>query len=381
MRPSASPSRCSTCNAPPEKRAAPSARPPDRNPLWSQLATGVPTVQTQVAPKNLLQKQEDETNSNENFLVLLPETGLHLKATPSNASDNFPGDLAMSGDIVIIKNTGGAATYKNVRDGTWAWIEIPGKSSPDPKYPTLHGFIETRFIAGMRTGPATVTPQKPPGPYNDCKDSPTDPKYSVIKNGSSSSDYQNEIDRLEKARGECPDWGGSIDARVKSLQKYKAERGNSTLADCSFSMTFDGLALDCGPGGNFLAVSGEKKTDGSGEYFDYSAKAQQQPGGPIPEGVYWLNPDELKDLGVRRLLDKNSWPEKAWGSHAITIHPFETTPTFGRGGFFIHGGEIAGSIGCIDVTNNMDKVADAVDDVDRCKIKLTIAYRSARMPA
>ena len=38
----------------------------------------------------------------------------------------------------------------------------------------------------------------------------------------------------------------------------------------------------------------------------------------------------------------------AWGNYRITIHPFTTTETYGRGGFFIHGGDQLGSAGCID---------------------------------
>jgi Domain of unknown function (DUF4157) len=327
-----------------------------------------------------LQRQDAGGTASEPFLVKLPPDGIHLKVLPSLSADNFPGDRAMNEDIVTIKNTGGAATYRKVKDGTWSWIEIPGKRSPDRNYPMLHGFIETRYIANMTIGPLEQQ-QKKTGPYNDCNDSPLDQKYSIVGEGDSSEKYQHEIDRLEQAKKICPDWGSSIDGRLKALRTFKLERGNSMLADCGLALKFDGVELDCGTGGTFLAVSGEERTDAQGKYFDYSPDAQRKPGGPIPEGVYWLNPEELKNLSWRRLKDKTSWPEIGWGSHAITIHPFETTPTFGRGGFFIHGGAVPGSIGCIDVTNNMDKVAGAIDGTEDCKIKLTVQYRSVRIPA
>lgn len=339
-------------------------------------------VQQSSESLGLIQRQPAGLPTAEPFLVKLPDDGVYLKATPSLMADNFPGEKAMSGDVIAIKNVGGAATYQKVKDGTWSWIEVPGRHSPDRNYPTLHGFIETKFIANLTVEPIEEVPKtRTPGPYNDCNDNPMGLQYSMLDEGDSSGQYQNEIDRLEEAKKTCPDWSDSIDRKLKALRTYKSERGNSTLRDCGLALKFNGVALDCGRGGTFLAVSGEKKTDATGDYFDYSAAAQRAPGGPIPEGVYWLNPAELKTLKWRRLKDKTSWPEKPWGSHAITIHPFETTATFGRGGFFIHGGEVPGSIGCIDLTSNMNKVADAINDAEDCKIKLTVSYRSARVSA
>ena len=42
-----------------------------------------------------------------------------------------------------------------------------------------------------------------------------------------------------------------------------------------------------------------------------------------------------------------------WGSHLVRPHPLAGTETFGRHGFYIHGGREPGSIGCIDVGGNM----------------------------
>jgi hypothetical protein len=88
-----------------------------------------------------IQRQGARPAGAEPFLVKLPPSGTFLKATPSQMASNLPGDKAMNGDPVVVKNKGGAATYRAVKDGTWSWIEIPGKRSPDRAYPTLHGFI------------------------------------------------------------------------------------------------------------------------------------------------------------------------------------------------------------------------------------------------
>ncbi|WP_162629258.1 DUF2778 domain-containing protein [Moritella yayanosii] len=38
-----------------------------------------------------------------------------------------------------------------------------------------------------------------------------------------------------------------------------------------------------------------------------------------------------------------------WGDWRIRLYPEKNTKTFGRDGFFIHGGDINGSAGCIDI--------------------------------
>jgi RHS repeat-associated protein len=65
--------------------------------------------------------------------------------------------------------------------------------------------------------------------------------------------------------------------------------------------------------------------------------------GPIPEGRYTVNPGEISPAGfVRRFLGD-------WGDYRVPAHADPGTQTFGRSGFFIHGGKEPGSAGCIDV--------------------------------
>ena len=47
----------------------------------------------------------------------------------------------------------------------------------------------------------------------------------------------------------------------------------------------------------------------------------------------------------------------AWGNYRIFIHPKSGTQTFGRSRMYIHGGQIAGSHGCIDLGEYMDQFA------------------------
>lgn len=104
--------------------------------------------------------------------------------------------------------------------------------------------------------------------------------------------------------------------------------------------------------------------------FDYSKERQKIPNqGPIPEGNYWINPAELDDNTWNPFVSYDSW-----GNFRITIHPFTNTETFGRGGFFIHGGSTAGSAGCIDLIGSMDAFASFLKQYKNCKIQLKVSY-------
>jgi len=70
--------------------------------------------------------------------------------------------------------------------------------------------------------------------------------------------------------------------------------------------------------------------------------------GPIPPGIYNLKiseisqPSRLGDIAryLRSLED--------WGSFRVPLTPGPFSDTFGRSGFFLHGGRWPGSAGCID---------------------------------
>jgi len=108
--------------------------------------------------------------------------------------------------------------------------------------------------------------------------------------------------------------------------------------------------------------------------FDYSMSAQQDRNtGAIPEGTYWKQPEELW---------QNRWwsprSRSSWGNYALSIHPFHSTVTFGRGGFFIHGGDQLGSKGCIDLALSMDRfvqdLMEAISFQPKCSILLRVKY-------
>jgi hypothetical protein len=158
------------------------------------------------------------------------------------------------------------------------------------------------------------------------------------------------------------------------MADYSAERYDPKIAHCStLVLRFDGKTLTMRGGSanySYSAVSGRSQ-NGS---FDYSNDAQRQAyQGPIPEGTYWIKPDEMWE---------NAWYKSgsraAWGNYRITIHPFTTTETYRRGGFFIHGGAVPGSAGCIDLATEMDRfVADLRKELggkETCQIHLFVGY-------
>lgn len=163
------------------------------------------------------------------------------------------------------------------------------------------------------------------------------------------------------------------------MADYSNERYNPSLAYCkgSIRLDFDGNKLTMYGGANlpytYPAVSGRPTGPGG---FDYSSERQRiSKAGPIPAGIYWIRPDELWGNAWYHVTASRS----AWGNFRISIHPFTTTETFGRGGFFIHGGDTPGRAGCIDLSLSMDKfVSDLRREVGEnrtCKIHLSVTYQ------
>jgi hypothetical protein len=127
----------------------------------------------------------------------------------------------------------------------------------------------------------------------------------------------------------------------------------------------------------YVAVSGKLGAD-------FSLKAQQSRGlGVIPAGEYWIDPAQLWTAAWWE-EDLSSIPLargylEAWGHHRLTIHPLPSTETYGRGGFFIHGGVHLGSAGCIHVTGDgmetfLADLKTALGGMPTCSVQLIVKY-------
>jgi hypothetical protein len=130
------------------------------------------------------------------------------------------------------------------------------------------------------------------------------------------------------------------------VDRYTGKRFDPKVPACrksAISLHFDGYTLSAIGARipiSFPAVSG-RSNNGK---FDYSMEYQKIPSqGPIPEGEYWIQPSETQENTWYRLRNSRS----GWGDYWVTIHPYPSTQTYKRGGFFIHGGASPGSSGCV----------------------------------
>jgi len=108
--------------------------------------------------------------------------------------------------------------------------------------------------------------------------------------------------------------------------------------------------------------------------------AKDKNAGPIPPGNYSIGPLEtrggnlpeigalealwLKITGQVSNLDKDRQFCKntplsriSWGNYRLPITPSKGNQMYGRGSFYVHGGSLRGSHGCIDLTDDMEDFA------------------------
>ena len=121
--------------------------------------------------------------------------------------------------------------------------------------------------------------------------------------------------------------------------------------------------------------------------------------GPTPEGLYYVNPDEVQErlnlndrlqrfiqnpkLSLRNILSivypngKESWmrDEDKWGNYRIPLRPADNTETYGRHSMYIHGSDELGSEGCTDLGNNMDQLAPYIKN-SRQPVSVRVKYKS-----
>ncbi|MFG6417224.1 RHS repeat-associated core domain-containing protein [Roseateles sp. DC23W] len=117
----------------------------------------------------------------------------------------------------------------------------------------------------------------------------------------------------------------------KGLDRWAGSTGSLIVAS-------GGTVTLYGNGGTSI-IGSYGYTSGVGGSTDPTARNV----GPIPSGGYTLNTAEISEGGwVRSLLGD-------WGTYRAPLHPDAATNTFGRDGFFLHGGSKPGSKGCIDV--------------------------------
>ena len=89
--------------------------------------------------------------------------------------------------------------------------------------------------------------------------------------------------------------------------------------------------------------------------------------GTIPEGTYVARQSELQHITpygiIAGIANAGTWPGSlySWGASRVKLESSQQTNTYGRGGFYIHGGWVPGSAGCIDLTSNIDNFVALFD--------------------
>jgi hypothetical protein len=138
---------------------------------------------------------------------------------------------------------------------------------------------------------------------------------------------------------------------------------------------------------SFGAVSGKPDANGN---FSYSQRAQATSGGPIPEGLYFINPQEIQNYNNLSGVDKmfsnvgmGTFPggTNSWGENRVWIQP-NTTFTYSdvtegavyRSDMSIHGGNEPGSRGCIDLHKNANYFFNMLSDSKGSFIRLNVNY-------
>jgi hypothetical protein len=182
--------------------------------------------------------------------------------------------------------------------------------------------------------------------------------------------YENEIPLVEVTRepnanlffdGQQLHWKSNGVIKIS----WKAQSGKPILSD---NLTQEQIKL--------IQNSHRKPEHINLSMVDYSKIKDQ---GPIPQGFWYVDTlqsrtgkkaedlfKQIKDIwemyhlknspssGKNAKWNTGSIKDRiAWGDYRMQIIPENNTQTFGRHSFFIHGGGIFGSAGCIDLATNM----------------------------
>jgi len=120
--------------------------------------------------------------------------------------------------------------------------------------------------------------------------------------------------------------------------------------------------------------------------FNYSPERQLLLNeGPIPEGKYHVFKDRMQSREglsnwqkTKSNLGGGQWRggTKSWGKFRFEVYPKSIDLGGGiiRGDFFVHGGDVRGSAGCIDLCNNMTTFKNAFMLGQQNKVHLIVHY-------
>ena len=162
---------------------------------------------------------------------------------------------------------------------------------------------------------------------------------------------QNTYDAVEATnalrRGDDDRYGELMAANATLYLQEPVPQPAPTPAPLDVSMTYyigtGTLVVFTGPG-KPLKIKG---TSGKGDCVNQLSCSAVRDKGPLPPGDYFIRSSEIDEPGLVHAIGRNLKAD--WGSFLVAIHPYPWTDTYGRDGFYLHGGNYRGSKGCIDV--------------------------------
>ncbi len=108
-----------------------------------------------------------------------------------------------------------------------------------------------------------------------------------------------------------------------------------------------------------------KGTSGRDECMNDPDCADKRDEGPIPPGDYTIDSSKVNDSPFWKDLGR-TMKSGDYGDFLVPLEPSESNETFGRDGFYLHGGRWEGSKGCIDVGGGIfgdDRTNGLVEDL------------------
>lgn len=228
------------------------------------------------------------------------------------------------------------------------------------------------------------------------------------------STYQPDKKGLSKQLSKTTDTLGTSMNKIAKLWYNKLTKGKNP--DANSSLVFDGNKLYWVSNGSVInswgATSGvnllnaepnQWLTVAKNLFTSNKEKAKLKEFGPTPEGQYYVGKLQSSKLGkTNPFMDlikvifqsgqsKHDWNSDtagtriSWGYYRAPIIPKSGTNTYGRGSFYVHGGLLPASHGCIDLTGSMDDFAKFYSSwatkYKKDKIPLTVKYSKAILNA
>lgn len=125
------------------------------------------------------------------------------------------------------------------------------------------------------------------------------------------------------------DWGSLLNRYVQSRQQWSKEKDAGPLPEGQYSV------------GPLETRNGQPEEIGAIEAFWYKLTGQV-------EGETTANKQFCRNTILSRI---------SWGNYRLRINPTGGQKMYGRGDFYVHGGSLGGSHGCIDLTDEMEDFA------------------------